>query len=225
MKRSLNEAALPRTALFTGLRQGEPPGLQRQDETTARRRPPRPAAALTRLGQYAPPKTKAAVRRIPLSDEMTRELAAFRLHSRYSGDDDPVFAAKTASNSSTATPPRSAGPFTFANVSTDRAAGEAERAAFRVAADRPLLAWVDDLASEFDHSNQRGLDVRYGEVGGAIRGRLGLCRADGRRVRLRLGASGCRFPLRRVVLAARWRGAPARNAAPARGRPRGTRSG
>jgi integrase len=45
----------------------------------------------TRLGEYAPPKTKAALRRIPLSDEMTSELAALRLRSRYSNDDDPVF--------------------------------------------------------------------------------------------------------------------------------------
>ena len=48
----------------------------------------------TRLGEYAPPKTKAAIRRIPLSDEMTRELAALKLSSRYSADDDPVFAAR-----------------------------------------------------------------------------------------------------------------------------------
>ena len=48
----------------------------------------------TRLGEYAPPKTKAAVRRIPLSDEMTRHLAALKLRSRYSHDDDPVFAAR-----------------------------------------------------------------------------------------------------------------------------------
>lgn len=48
----------------------------------------------TRLGEYAPPKTKAAIRRIPLSEEMTRELAALRLRSRYSNDDDPVFAAR-----------------------------------------------------------------------------------------------------------------------------------
>ena len=48
----------------------------------------------TRLREYAPPKTKAAVRRIPLSDEMTRHLAALKLRSRHSGDTDPVFAAR-----------------------------------------------------------------------------------------------------------------------------------
>ena len=48
----------------------------------------------TWLGEYAPPKTKAAIRRIPLSEEMTRELAALGLRSRYSSDDDPVFAAR-----------------------------------------------------------------------------------------------------------------------------------
>lgn len=36
-------------------------------------------------------------------------------------------------------------------VSTAWAADEAERASFRVAADRPPLARVDDLASELDH--------------------------------------------------------------------------
>ena len=49
----------------------------------------------TRLREYAPPKTKAALRRIPLSAEMTKELAALKLRSRYSGDSDPVFAART----------------------------------------------------------------------------------------------------------------------------------
>jgi integrase len=48
----------------------------------------------TRLGEYAPPKTKAAVRRIPLSEEMCKELAALKLRSRWSGDGDPVFAAR-----------------------------------------------------------------------------------------------------------------------------------
>jgi len=48
----------------------------------------------TRLGEYAPPKTEAALRRIPLSEEMTRELAALKLRSRYSGDTDPMFAAR-----------------------------------------------------------------------------------------------------------------------------------
>jgi integrase len=48
----------------------------------------------TRLREYAPPKTKAALRRIPPSAEMTREPAALRLRSRYSHDDDPVLAAR-----------------------------------------------------------------------------------------------------------------------------------
>jgi integrase len=48
----------------------------------------------TRLREYAPPKTKAAVRRIPLSPEMTLQLAELKLASRYSADEDPVFAAR-----------------------------------------------------------------------------------------------------------------------------------
>jgi integrase len=84
---------LIRTALFTGLRLGELLGLQWQDIDLqegvlhVRRQ-------YTRLGDYAPPKTKAAVRRIPLSEEMTKHLAELKLRSRYSSDDDPVFAAR-----------------------------------------------------------------------------------------------------------------------------------
>jgi integrase len=48
----------------------------------------------TRLREHAPPKTKAAVRRIPLSAEMTRQLAELKLRSRYSAHEDPVFAAR-----------------------------------------------------------------------------------------------------------------------------------
>jgi integrase len=82
-----------RTALFIGLRLGEQLGLQWQDVDLhegvlhVRRQH-------TRLGQYAAPKTKAAVRRIPLSEEMTRELAALKLRSRHSAHGDPVFAAR-----------------------------------------------------------------------------------------------------------------------------------
>jgi integrase len=46
------------------------------------------------LREYAPPKTNAAVRRIPLSPEMTRQLAELKLRSRYSADGDPVFVAR-----------------------------------------------------------------------------------------------------------------------------------
>src|SRR5438132_11999739 len=81
-------APLLRTALFTGLRLGELLGLQWQDidlqEGVLHIR-----RQHTRLGEYAPPKTKAAIRRIPLSDEITSELAALKLRSRYSSDDDP----------------------------------------------------------------------------------------------------------------------------------------
>ena len=84
---------LLRTALFTGLRLGELLGLQWQDVDLqegvlhVRRQ-------YTRLREFAPPKTKAAVRRLPLSSEMTRQLAEVKLRSRYSGDADPVFAAR-----------------------------------------------------------------------------------------------------------------------------------
>jgi integrase len=84
---------LLRTALFTGLRLGELLGLQWQDVDLhdgvlhVRRQ-------WTRLGEYAPPKTNAAVRRLPLSGEMTSQLAALKLRSRYSTATDPVFASR-----------------------------------------------------------------------------------------------------------------------------------
>jgi len=44
-------------------------------------------------------------------------------------------------------------------------AGEPEGAALGVAADRPLLAWVDDLTAEFRDAGERLGDVGDGEVG------------------------------------------------------------
>jgi integrase len=84
---------LLRLAIFTGLRLGELLGLQWQDLDL-------PEDALyvrrqwTRLREYAPPKTTAAVRRIPLPPELTKELAALKLGSRYSADTDPVFVSR-----------------------------------------------------------------------------------------------------------------------------------
>jgi integrase len=84
---------LIRTALFTGLRLGELLGLTWADVDLhegvlhVRRQ-------FTRLGEYASPKTKAAIRRIPLSDDMTKYLAALKLRSRHSKDEHPVFAAR-----------------------------------------------------------------------------------------------------------------------------------
>jgi Site-specific recombinase XerC len=48
-----------------------------------------------RLGEYAPPKTRAAVRRVPLSSDMVKYLTEHKLASRYSKDDEPVFASKS----------------------------------------------------------------------------------------------------------------------------------
>jgi integrase len=86
-------APLLRTALFTGLRLGELLGLTWSDIDLhggvlyVRRQ-------WTRMHEYAPPKSKAAIRRIQLSDEMTKYLAALKLRSRHSAEDDPVFAAR-----------------------------------------------------------------------------------------------------------------------------------
>ena len=85
---------LIRTALFTGLRLGELLGLQWQDVDLhdgvlhVRRQ-------WTRSSEYARPKTEAALRRIPLSYEMTKYLAALKLRSHHSKDEHPVFASKS----------------------------------------------------------------------------------------------------------------------------------
>jgi integrase len=85
---------LLRTALFTGLRLGELLGLQWQDIDLhegvlhVRRQ-------WTRTGEYTPPKTQAALRRIPLSNEMTTYLTALKLRSGHSKDEQPVFASKS----------------------------------------------------------------------------------------------------------------------------------
>ena len=48
----------------------------------------------TRLGEYAPTKSNAGVRRVPLSADVAKFLAALKPNSAFSGDDDPVFASK-----------------------------------------------------------------------------------------------------------------------------------
>jgi integrase len=84
---------LLRTALATGLRLGELLGLTWADvdlklnELHVRRQ-------WTRLREYAPPKTRAAVRRIPLTPDVAAALAKQKLGSRYSKDSDPVFASR-----------------------------------------------------------------------------------------------------------------------------------
>jgi integrase len=84
---------LIRTALFTGLRLGELLGLQWQDVDIhegvlyVRRQ-------WLRTGTYGPTKTKAGTRRVPISDDMRKYLAALKFSSRHSNEDDPVFAAR-----------------------------------------------------------------------------------------------------------------------------------
>ncbi|HEY3961524.1 MAG TPA: site-specific integrase [Gaiellaceae bacterium] len=84
---------LLRTALYTGMRLGELIGLRWRD-VDLQEGAIYVREQYTRLGEYASPKTKAAVRRIPLSDEMKTQLAALKLGSHHSRDTDPVFAAR-----------------------------------------------------------------------------------------------------------------------------------
>lgn len=88
-----NYAPLLRMACFTGLRLGELLGLRWEDVDLqegvlhVRRQ-------YTRLGEYGPPKTKAALRRIPLPPDLVRFLREQRIASSYSRDEHPVFAAR-----------------------------------------------------------------------------------------------------------------------------------
>jgi integrase len=84
---------LIRTALATGLRLGELLGLQWGDvdlvakELHVRRQ-------WTRLGEYAEPKTKAALRHVPLSTDVVGYLRELKLRSDFSQAEHPVFASK-----------------------------------------------------------------------------------------------------------------------------------
>lgn len=83
-------APILRLAVWTGLRLGECLGLQWQDvvlearELHVRRQ-------WTKLGKVGPPKTAKAARRVPLSDNVVRFLAAHKLRSAFSADGDFVF--------------------------------------------------------------------------------------------------------------------------------------
>jgi integrase len=86
-------APLIRTAVYTGLRQGELLGLQWADidfnegVLFVRRQ-------WTRANEYGPPKTAAGARRIPLPKELVMYFRELKLRSGHSGDEDPVFASK-----------------------------------------------------------------------------------------------------------------------------------
>jgi integrase len=84
---------LIRTAIFTGLRLGELLGL-RWEDLDLHDGALHVRQQYTRLGEYGPPKTKAAIRRVPLSEEMKTYLAAQKLRSPHSKDGDPVFASR-----------------------------------------------------------------------------------------------------------------------------------
>jgi integrase len=80
-------------ALKTGLRLGELLGLQwrdfdKDDPCLHVRR------QWTRLSEYGPPKTDAARRRVPLSDELATYLIALKLRSSYSNPEQPIFASR-----------------------------------------------------------------------------------------------------------------------------------
>jgi len=92
---------LIRVDLSTGLRLAELLGLQWQDisweldpQTKKYRGELLVRRQWNRAGTYAPLKTKAARRTLPLADDLVRYLIAYKLRSRFSQDSDPVFASK-----------------------------------------------------------------------------------------------------------------------------------
>jgi integrase len=82
-----------RTAVYTGLRLGELLGLKWKD-VDVRAGVVHVRRQWTRLGEYAPPKTKKAEREVPLPHDVRQLLAQLRLSSQFSDDDDPVFASR-----------------------------------------------------------------------------------------------------------------------------------
>ena len=94
--------SLLRLTARTGLRLGEVLGLQWRDFdkdtshlTVARQ--------WTRDDGYAPPKTKAGNRRIPLPADLRDDLIALCLRSRYSQDEHAIFASREGGPLSTGT--------------------------------------------------------------------------------------------------------------------------
>ena len=130
---------LIRTALFTGLRQGELLGLQWQDVDMVESEL-RVERQWTRASEYGPPKTQSSVPRVPLSAEMTKYLAALKLRSKFSGDGDPVFASRTGT------------PLSHRNVTKRGFAPAAKRAELEVSIHDTRHAFASRMIS-------RGIDV------------------------------------------------------------------
>jgi integrase len=85
---------LLRTAIYTGLRLGELLGLQwgdvELDQSVLHVR-----RQWTLTGELTPPKTRNGIRRVPLTPDLVRDLRKHKLASKFSKDDDFVFASKT----------------------------------------------------------------------------------------------------------------------------------
>jgi integrase len=80
-------------AVFTGLRIGELLGL-RWEDVDLQERTLHVRRQWTRAGEYGPTKSAAGVRRVPLSDDLTKYLATLKLRSLFSADDNAVFTSK-----------------------------------------------------------------------------------------------------------------------------------
>jgi len=130
---------LIRTAVATGLRQGELHGLRWRD-IDLHEGVLRVDWQWARDGSYAPPKTPSSVRRIPLSAEMTKYMTTLKLRSKFSRDDDPVFASRTGS------------PLSHRNVTSRGFSPAAKRAELNVSIHDTRHAFASRMIS-------RGVDV------------------------------------------------------------------
>jgi integrase len=80
------------TAIRTGLRLGELLGLQWRD-IDLKQGVLSVCRQWTRDSTYSEPKTQAAIRQVPLAQEMVTKLTEHKLASDFSGDEQPVFAS------------------------------------------------------------------------------------------------------------------------------------
>jgi integrase len=88
-----NYAPIIAIAAKTGLRLGELLGLQWRD-VDLEEGVIRVERQLARNGELAEPKTQQAIRRVPISQDVSARLRKLKLASRHSRDDHPVFASR-----------------------------------------------------------------------------------------------------------------------------------
>lgn len=152
---------LLRLASALGLRIGEVLGLKWED-FDKREGTLRVERQWLRTGEYGPTKTRAGVRELYLPEGVRDDLIALRLRSRYSRDDDPIFASLHGT------------PLTHRNVTRRGFEPAAKLAGLDVsfhdlrhaAASRMIAAGIDDalVADQLGHENSTITRTVYAHV-------------------------------------------------------------